>query len=77
MCKFIRLSNAAINISKISLIHIKKEAFIIHMSEVNHGGFMFVGCGGFDSSPLLYEVSKAKSHCDFIKISEFLDKNSI
>ena len=77
MCKFIRLSNAAINISKISLIHIKKEAFIIHMSEVNHGGFMLVGCGGFDSSPLLYEVSKAKSHCDFIKISEFLDKNSI
>ena len=77
MCKFIRLSNAAINISKISLIHIKKEAFIIHMGEVNHGGFMLVGCGGFDSSPVLYEVSKAKSHCDFIKISEFLDKNSI
>ena len=77
MCKFIRLSNVAINISKISMIHIKKEAFVIDMGEVSHGGFMLVGCGGFDTSPVLYEVSKAKSHCDFIKISEFLDKNSI
>lgn len=77
MCNFLRLSNVAINVSKISMIHIKKEAFIFHMDEVSHGGFMLVGCGGFDTSPVLYEVSKAKSHCDFIKIPEFLDKNSI
>lgn len=77
MCKFIRLTNAAINISKITMIDIKREAFIIHMGEVSHGGFMLVGCGGFDTAPVLYEVSKAKSHCDFIKISEFLSKNSI
>ena len=77
MSNFLRLSNVAINISKISMIHIKKEAFIIHMGQVSHGGFMLVGCGGFDTSPVLYEVSKAKSQCDFIKVSEFLDRNSV
>lgn len=77
MSNFLRLSNVAINISKISMININKDAFIIHMGEVSHGGFMLLGTGGFDSSPVLYEVSKAKSHCDYIKISEFLDKNSI
>jgi len=77
MCKFIRLTNVIINVSKISKIDIKKEAFVIHMNGFRHDGFMFLGCGGLDTYREILEVSKEKNHCDYIKFIDYLDKISL
>jgi hypothetical protein len=76
MNKLLKLSNIAINVSHISVIHITKNKYTIHINAFRVNGFMMFGTGGLDTYEKILEVDK-DNHPDYFKISEYILRHSI
>ena len=76
MNKLLKLSNIAINVSQISVIHITKNKYTIHINDFRVDGFMMFGSGRLDTTKTIVEVNK-DNHPDYFKISEYILRHSI
>ena len=76
MNKLLKLSNIAINVSHISVIHITKNKYTIHINNFRAGGFMMIGSGWLDTYEKILEVNK-DNHPDYFKVSEYILRHSI
>jgi hypothetical protein len=76
MNKLLKLSNIAINVSHISVIHITKNKYTIHINNFRTDGFMMFGSGWLDTYEKIVEVNK-DNHPDYFKVSEYILRHSI
>ena len=76
MNKLLKLSNIAINVSHISVIHITKNKYTIHVNNFRADGFMMFGSGWLDTYEKILEVNK-DNHLDYFKVSEYILRHSI
>ena len=76
MNKLLKLSNIAINVSHISVIHITKNKYTIHINQSRVDGFMLFGVGWLDTYEKILEVNK-DNHPDYFKVSEYILRHNI
>jgi len=76
MNKLLKLSNIAINVSHISVIHITKNKYTIHINQFRADGFMMIGSGWLDTYEKILEVNKDNDP-DYFKVSEYILRHSI
>jgi hypothetical protein len=76
MNKLLKLSNIAINVSHISVIHITKNKYTIHINQFRVDGIMMFGSGWLDTYEKILEVDK-DNHPDYFKVSEYILRHSI
>ena len=76
MNKLLKLSNIAINVSHISVIHITKNTYTIHIKQSRIDGIVMFGTGWLDAYEKILEVNK-DNHQDYFKVSEYILRHSV
>ncbi len=72
MCRLLKLSNMAINVKHISLIHLLNDKYHIHINYINVKGLVL---GNIYSNAVI-EIDKNNGP-DYFKVSEYILRNTI
>jgi hypothetical protein len=76
MNKLLKLSNIAINVSHISVIHITKNKYTIHINQFRVDDCMIFASGMLNTYEKILDVDK-DNQPDYFKVSEYILRHSI